>query len=288
MRDAQVQLALLKERINEFPEAALFQNSLERREKRSIKRVEKRMQRLGVRKLDRLMAAFRESMRCHLDSAEPERPLTRSLRAAVEAAFAKAVALRRRIDPKNPASIHRTRVAFKGFRYTAELLQPILPGITLRRLKQMRLYQARMGDIQDTEILLATLNEFARKNKKLAPSLLPLRCAIDQDRLELVARYIRIADELFGFWSPQTNVWRASNASGHFKGADEGSPHIKASPPRLDTLSLVQCPMSLASLSNPEDRIRPRVGERIKDGPSELVWRASRQRGGGENTETEP
>jgi len=64
------------------------------------------------------------------------------------------VALRRRIRPDRMATIHRTRVALKRFRYMGELFSPYLSELNAEHLGRMREYQA-MGNIQEIVVLLA-------------------------------------------------------------------------------------------------------------------------------------
>src|SRR5690242_4343518 len=64
-------------------------------------------------------------------------------------AFRRVLILRRQIRRSAPRTIHRMRVAFKRFRYTAELLQPILPEFTPQRLERMKDFQDAAGKIQD-------------------------------------------------------------------------------------------------------------------------------------------
>ena len=52
---------------------------------------------------------------------------------AVEDAFAKALELQRAMDPGAADTIHRTRIAFKKFRYMVGALQPLFAEITPER-----------------------------------------------------------------------------------------------------------------------------------------------------------
>ena len=83
---------------------------------------------------------------------------------SVDRAFSRTRQLRARIDPRDTRTIHRTRVAFKKFRYMVEALAEYLPGGDRPSAwPAMRHYQTMMGEIQDAEVLLRTLDKFLRK-----------------------------------------------------------------------------------------------------------------------------
>jgi CHAD domain-containing protein len=48
---------------------------------------------------------------------------------SVQQALAKVASLGQHCSADDPKTTHRLRFAFKKFRYTAELLQPVLPGV---------------------------------------------------------------------------------------------------------------------------------------------------------------
>ena len=120
----------------------------------------------------------------------------------VDRAFANAVARRRSIAPAKPRAVHRTRVAFKKFRYLVEQLRPLMPRAAGGSPGKLRGYQKLMGDIQDCETLLAALDKFMREEKSEARRLRKFRAAVKHDHTTLMARYLRRADELFAFWKP--------------------------------------------------------------------------------------
>jgi CHAD domain-containing protein len=97
------------------------------------------------------------------------------------------------------AAIHRTRVAFKRFRYSVEFLAEALPRFTPARATALRRHQALMGAVQDAGVTLAWFSEFARQ-KGLEPRVAAAtlqRLARRRDRA--VARYLRHAAALDRF-----------------------------------------------------------------------------------------
>jgi CHAD domain-containing protein len=198
LRDTHVQLLLLKGLRVEFPEVRELDAWLRRREGKLVSALRHGIKAARQARLEKRLKALEKTLRklpaprAHRNAADPART-------AMAESFADVVALRRRIRRRDPRTIHRTRVAFKRYRYMAELLRPFLPGVTPELVLRMRRYQARMGDIQDLEVLLAGL-ALADKKRRLEPGLARrLRPALRQRRARLVDDYLHNADELFDF-----------------------------------------------------------------------------------------
>jgi CHAD domain-containing protein len=200
LRDTHVQLLAVEVMLREFPELKPLYRKLLRREKRLVKPAARRAK---LSKTGSLARAVKRT-RLHLKAAfaAPSvrcRPRER-ISNMLETAFERVAELRREIDPADVTTIHRTRVAFKKFRYMIELLQPILPGVTRPQLVAMSHYQTMMGDIQDLGIMLASLEALAEKRKVKAASLVRVRKVLQQRHRSLIQAYCAAADELFNFW----------------------------------------------------------------------------------------
>lgn len=118
----------------------------------------------------------------------------------VDEAFARAVRCQQAMDAKAVETIHRTRVAFKKFRYMVEALQPLLAGITAERLAAMRDYQAMMGEVRDTEVFLTRLDRFARRHESVATDQKRFRDWLVQRHILQVAHCLKHASRLQEFW----------------------------------------------------------------------------------------
>ena len=199
LRDTQVQLPVIGKLQHAFPAARPFYAFLERREKRLIKSTRKKIKKAGTARVDRLIAACRDAVqarRAKRTSAEA----VALLLASVDGAFARAAELRARIDPANTETIHRTRVAFKKFRYMVETLVACLPQPAARRLGAMRRYQTMMGDIQDAEVLRLALDKFLRKHPLPAAAAAPLRKELLLRRQRLIDLYMNATEQMLRFW----------------------------------------------------------------------------------------
>ena len=122
---------------------------------------------------------------------------------AVDVAFNMVVQRKLAITPSDSTTIHRTRVAFKTFRYMTEFLAPMLGWVTRKRLKAMNAFQSSMGDIQDAEVLLTRATAFARKyGKENGTSLARALEELARRRTRLTETFLVSADTLYTFWQP--------------------------------------------------------------------------------------
>lgn len=206
LRDAQVQLAQVEMLAPVFPPLEKFRAKLAARETRLIAKVAETLATTRTAKLSAGIETVRARLRAHAAV-----PLNGDLAArAVNAAFSEMRECRRHLRADDAASIHRMRIAFKKFRYTAETLRPLLP-LTDAQFGEMNAYQTLMGDIQDAEVLLASLKKFANKKKarRRDPSLREALRALSERRDELVQAFFASADKVDTFWQPLPALKRA-------------------------------------------------------------------------------
>ncbi len=202
LRDTQVQrlgvarLALL------FPGARPFQDHLSQREKHSARQARRRIKEMKTARLGRLIDHFRDELRAHRQEGAGERDAS-ALWRAVHRAFAEVARRRQLINPADTSTIHRTRVAFKKFRYMVEVLAPLLPGVTEARLEAMHRYQGMMGDIQDAEVLLESFDEFRQDHDPDPAASRALRAEMLCRRQTHIQTYLRHSDQLCQFWPPR-------------------------------------------------------------------------------------
>ena len=87
------------------------------------------------------------------------------------------------------------RVAFKKFRYMAELLQPMIPELKQRQLAAAKAFQAHLGRIQDTAVLLSTLDELDQEEPEKAKALRAFRRDLEHGRDVLVRGFLAGVDK---------------------------------------------------------------------------------------------
>ena len=67
------------------------------------------------------------------------------------------------LDPAHPEALHRMRLAFKKYRYVAEVLLPLFPKATGETSKRLHAFQTLLGTIHDFDVILAEARAFRRE-----------------------------------------------------------------------------------------------------------------------------
>jgi CHAD domain-containing protein len=201
LRDAQVQLAGVKPLRRAFPAAKKFHRWLRQREVRYIREALQAVKAVKTRRVGKRIAALEGELRRQQKSTTPDRAFGLA-QDAIDNAFAGVTRFSRQVNAAAPPTIHRTRIAFKRFRYMVDALSPLLPAVTDKHRRAMHDYQSMMGDIQDSEVLLAALDEFIESEDN-KPTMQPLRAALVQRRKQLIHVYLDAAPKLASFWPPK-------------------------------------------------------------------------------------
>jgi CHAD domain-containing protein len=201
LRDTQVQLAYVRRLAGTLPEAWPFYEWLQGRQKRFARKTRKAVKRVKTKRLGRRLEQFEKEIR------RRRKKLSRAaafalIQGAINQAFARVARLCRRVRASDTDTIHRTRIAFKRFRYMVEAMAPLLPAVNQEHYRAMRGYQCMMGDIQDMEVLLATLDKCVRSEAVQAASARRLKKELLRWRQMLVQVYLNAADRLRRFWPP--------------------------------------------------------------------------------------
>jgi CHAD domain-containing protein len=66
------------------------------------------------------------------------------------------------LDPAHPEALHRMRLAFKKYRYAAEIFLPLFPKGTEETAKRLHAFQTLLGTIHDCDVILAEAASFRR------------------------------------------------------------------------------------------------------------------------------
>jgi CHAD domain-containing protein len=196
LRDTQVQMRLVTGLLKRFSAAATHYAFLLESERSLCRQTRRAVCQIKARRLESLLKACQKRLK-----RERRKRGTAAVRGRVlgslHHAFRRIRQLRARIDPQDTRSIHRTRIAFKRYRYMVEMLalhgklaDPNLP-------ERLHAYQTLMGDIQDNEVLLAALKRRLARMEPKSANRLTLELVCRRDRL--VRRYLRTAGRLEAF-----------------------------------------------------------------------------------------
>jgi CHAD domain-containing protein len=200
LRDTQVQLLLLAKHRQQFPEVKNFRQTLVKREQRCLETASRRIARVKTHTLQKIFRQLaRQLAQVGANASQSTRHRVAMMN-AVRTAFSKTLALQRAMDPGAAATIHRTRVAFKKFRYMVEALQPLLPEITNERVAAMQEFQSMMGDVQDTEVFLGRLDKHTRGHEARATTLARFRRWLLVRHTAQITYCLKQADRIHQFW----------------------------------------------------------------------------------------
>ncbi len=104
-------------------------------------------------------------------------------------------------DKTDLVAIHKTRLAFKKFRYSIEFLSPILNYET-QKLLQLKAYQTRIGLIQDNVVYLNNLNQWQNQYKQINHNNYEIiNSYLISERQSLIDNYFNNFDEIYSFWN---------------------------------------------------------------------------------------
>ena len=199
LRDTQVQLTAVKALRAHFPAAARFYNWLKKRESRFGKKARRNIRKIGIKCLAKLIKKLLDDLEPSDQASSLENPSARLLQ-PVDAAFQRVKTLRSRIHGEDTKTIHLTRIAFKKFRYMVERLSEDILSLDQKRLSEMQHYQTMMGEIQDAEVLVRTLDKFLCKRGNPSSLMIKFRDELVRRRQWLIRVFLDAADQLEDFW----------------------------------------------------------------------------------------
>jgi CHAD domain-containing protein len=208
LRDLHIQLMHLQALRSKFPVVQPFLGALRLRERQLVREAAASIAAMKTRSMEQEIARVADTLAVVTAGPEAEQASRAALFGALAAAFVRAAGLRKRVAPGDPASIHALRVAFKKFRYTVEILAPLMPDWRRTQFRAMNAYQTRMGEIQDLGVVSqALMLKPPGRLRTMPASLLPVHQFVRQQRTDCIGRFMREADQLLTFshfisWSP--------------------------------------------------------------------------------------
>lgn len=193
LRDTQVVLAEISGTVQEISALLPFQEHLQKKEKRLLRSVKKKFKQIKPGDTAKRIVKRREILENRAIENIPVRILQ-----AVDEAFLITQQRLGWVSPADPATIHSVRLAFKKFRYLVEMIHPTLENFPQENLKRMKNYQGAMGRIQDIEILLRSLADFAASASTFDPK--PALRFYEQRHANAISVYLEEMGALNIFW----------------------------------------------------------------------------------------
>jgi len=213
LRDAQVMLVEVSETIENFPDLKPFEIHLQEREKHLLRLARKQINALKLSEFKKRIEKIGESLK----KRSIEERFHVQLSHAVDNVYLRTMQAFVQVDASQPSTIHRLRLAFKKFRYMAEVVHPLIPDYPASHLERMHIYQSAMGDIQDIEVFLSALDDFSENGASSIDSK-PIRRFYEQRHAEFIAAFIEDKGELITFWraaSDQSFPWEQKHDPVH-------------------------------------------------------------------------
>jgi CHAD domain-containing protein len=206
LRDAQVQGMALRPMILEYPVLTRLAGDLREQRQKLLRSARQALVHVRIKREHAALVRLTEDILQSYDL--PSLAAAGDVRVVAQAAQAYAIAATavHKIRPHDTATIHRARVAFKKYRYAVEILGAFLPWADAELSKRMNNYQTRMGEIQDIEVLLGSIERFAQKGTRgqtrrvHSPEYTTIALVLQNQRQNLILAFLAVAGEISTFW----------------------------------------------------------------------------------------
>ena len=241
LRDVQVQMNLARQ--SAMASLPLIQLELARQRRRHRKKVMRGIKALEVDRAKELAAKMAQ----HLDRKESgsgdEAAIRRVLLKRLTALYRTVIGLRKDVDPGNVETIHRVRVAFKKFRYTVEPVRGILREFSSASMRDIKLLQEALGNLQDTDVYLRWLDRWIHKRPAMARPLALFRHWLLCLRPRQIREAIHWLDRLPAEWQGGPFLFAAMDPKRSRNGAVI-APKTARNPARNSALPMSRSPRS--------------------------------------------
>jgi CHAD domain-containing protein len=194
LRDTQVMLAEISESMQELPQLQKLQLRLQADENTLLGILRKKIKSVDLSETAHRLRKTRGSIESESSSKLPDQILQ-----AVDDAYLLTRQRQEWIDPAQPATIHRVRLAFKPVRYMIEIIHPLLKNFPAENLERMNTHQSLMGEIQDIEVIMQTLADLSPP-ASFDPG--PVRRYYEHHLAEAISAYVRSMHLIDQFWRP--------------------------------------------------------------------------------------
>jgi CHAD domain-containing protein len=165
LRDTQVQLLSTLDLGEKFPIVFPYRLYLMLKEKELINGLEGAIRKINTETSEIYIFYINHSLRF---SKSREQYSIENMKSFVLELFDEVFSRYQNADSKDIDSIHKIRLAFKKFRYVLEILEPQL-GLGEEELKELKMHQTMMGNIQDNNVFVSSLEEYISDQKTNSP-----------------------------------------------------------------------------------------------------------------------
>jgi len=203
LRDTQVMLLEVNAQVDTLPRLQPFLLHLQSKEQHLIAQTPGIIEAIASKNLQQLIKKAHH----HLPKELGKASLKARILAIVDKTYQTAIERYQCIDIVQVATIHRTRIGVKRFRYMLESGQPLLPTLPDNHLKRLHAYLTSMGEVQDSNILMLNLKNFYIE--EVPPS---IQSYYQHRHSVILSAYMSRRDEIMQFWrqdASQAFPWKA-------------------------------------------------------------------------------
>jgi CHAD domain-containing protein len=201
LRDAHICSLALGRLRAAFPSAGMVQRSIRVQERDLLRSVGRNLRLFDVRGLrGAITEAENLFLAIGINSAlaSAHRAV---LMGALASAYARVVRRLQSLQNTDPSTVHRLRVAFKQYRYSLEILAPLLRWMNARTRSRLDAYQTAMGKIQDIVVVLRGMVAYeSRRPVTGRMALIEVRQYLLRRTEELMKEFRANADDAYRFW----------------------------------------------------------------------------------------
>ncbi|MGZ4957706.1 MAG: CHAD domain-containing protein [Methylomonas sp.] len=191
LRDTQVMLLEIAGSLPNLPELSPFMGYLQEREQQLLQQTGPHIAGLEQGKLRRKIQKAGRRFK----SRTAKTDLHASVLGAIDGVYALTLERYRAVDAADLTSIHHLRISLKKLRYMLISVQSLIPGLPDSHLKRLQNYLTRMGDIQNSSVLLRTLEAFFGG---AVPA--NIRMHYQKQQQDLIDGFMAHREEIFEFW----------------------------------------------------------------------------------------
>lgn len=166
LRDLQLLRRNTRDMLAEFPHLKAFDIDLRKREQTILKRARRELSSIALEEHAQTIDRIQSEVRSLITGATVSRAATTIALGALSTAYLGACLLKSGATSGQIPRIHQFRISFKRLRYMIEALRPILLPLPESLFTRMNAYQTRMGMIQDHEVLVTSIAEWERHQKR--------------------------------------------------------------------------------------------------------------------------
>lgn len=193
LRDTQVMLLKVSDSLDALPELAAYHRYLQLTEQRLLVQTPAILQNLNGAELQPLMDQAWQELR----ETFGKTALKPHIVAAIDSSYRAALDRYRLINPADPATLHQLRISVKKLRYMLAASQELLPELPDKHLDSIQAYLTRLGEIQNSCVLLESLNRFFGHQPPA-----DVQAYFQQCHQALLDDYINHSSEILQFWRP--------------------------------------------------------------------------------------